>query len=198
MISHDYSNYDTDFDLRDAGARSRIAQSFKTEADGFYLTDVEVWAKKIGNPVGDFRLSIHSDKIGTRVGGYTANIDVSGLGAALVLRRCQMNEFTYESEVLVDAQGYEDNFGNLIETSSGMLKHLWVSVLGNDPNLLDDDSFDDLKTARPEKICAYLNVEEKFEEIINKLEAGSLFKLNRSAFQCGLIKWNNPRSIESW
>lgn len=176
MISHDYSNHDDEYELRDAGARSRIAQSFKTGADGFYLTDIEVWVQKIGNPVGDFRISIHSDKADTRVGGLTASQDAGGLGVALALRRCQMNEFTYESEVLVDAQGYEDGFGNLMETSSEMLEHLWTTVLGKDPDLLDNISFDDLKTARPEKICAYLNVEETFNEIKNKLEAGGLFK----------------------
>jgi hypothetical protein len=176
VVEHDISNYDTDYPLRDAGVRSKIAQSFLMPADDYYITKIFVWVKKVNAPIDHFRLSILEDDQSTRVGGLTERKDVSAFGAAIALLQNKYYEFTFESDVRVGAKGYIDNFGDLINTHSGMLKHLWTEVLERDNSLLNAASFADLETEHPEPVCAYLDKEESFQTILERLEAGALFK----------------------
>jgi len=171
------SHYDTDYPLRDAGARSKLAQGFRMPGDNYYITRVILWTKKTGAPTGNnFRVSIYEDDQETRVGGYTERKDVSEFNAAITLLQNKYYQFTSESDIRVDAKGYVDNFNNLINTHAGMLEHLWTTIMGRDPDLLDSDSFTDLKTARPEPVCEYFNYEVSFSTIVTNLEAGGLFK----------------------
>jgi len=176
VVEHDKSNYDTDYPLRDAGVRTKIAQSFLMPADSYYITRVIVWVKKVGNPTNYFRLSIYEDDQETRVGGFTERKDVSDFNPAITLLQNKYYQFTSDSDVRVGAKGYVDNFGNLIDTHSGVLKHLWVTVMGRSLDLLDVSSFDDLETEHPEPINLYLNREESFQTILTRLESGALFK----------------------
>ncbi len=176
IVEHNKSNYDTDYPLRDAGARSKIAQSFLMPADDYYVTKIVVWVKKTGAPTDYFRLSILENDQDTRVGGFTERKDVSEFNVAIILLENDYYQFTYESDVKVDAKGYVDNFDALINTHAGMLKHLWITVMERDESLLDSDSFDDLDIEHPEPVCAYLDKEESFQTILQRLEAGALFK----------------------
>jgi len=180
MVEYTYSNYNTDYAVRDAGARTQIAQSFKTPATtSFFCTKVTMWLEKNGTPTGDLRVEIHSDQSGTRVGGKTVAQDVSAFGTSLATIENYYNEISEYSEILVSAKGYKSG-ANLMENVSEILEDVIVTVLGKDVSDLDATSFSALESARSEKICAYLNHEISFQTFLNRLEAGSLFKFQHN------------------
>lgn len=176
IVEHDKSNYDTDYPLRDAGVRSKIAQSFLMPADSYYVTRVIIWVKKTGAPINYFRLSILENDQETRVGGLTERKDVSEFNAAITLLQNKYYQYTSDSDVRVDIKGYMDNFGNLIDTHAGVLEDLWVTQMGRSSDLLDTVSFDALKSGHTEPINPQLDKEESFQTILERLEAGALFK----------------------
>jgi len=174
----DKSHYDSDYPLRDAGVRSKLAQGFRMPGDNYYITRVIIWTKKAGTPVAsDFRISVYESDQETRVGGYTERKDVSEFNAAITLLQNKYYQFTSESDIRVAAKGYVDNFNDLINTHAGMLEHLWSTVMGRDSDLLDPITLAALKTARPEPVCEYFDYEVNFSTIVANLEAGGLFKL---------------------
>jgi len=69
--------------LKSAEARTKIAQSFQIPgSDDYYITKIEWITRKIGSPTGNAWIEIHSDQVGTQVGGTTAKVDVSTLHSA--------------------------------------------------------------------------------------------------------------------
>lgn len=171
-----YSNYDTDYALRDAGPRTKIAQSFLTGADGFYVTRVVLWYAKAGAPVGNVRLSIHSDQVGTRVGGKTQSKDASAFTTSVIETQNKFNNFTKDSEVFVHTKGVKNADTTLMDNVSDILKDVIVNIVGKDSGDLNAASFAALKAARTEKICVDLDKEISFDTFLTKLESGSLFK----------------------
>jgi len=171
-----FSNYDTDYALRDAGSRTKIAQSFLTGADGFYVTRVVLWYAKAGVPVDNIRLSIHSNQTGTRVGGKTQSIDVSGFITSVVETQNRFNNYTKDSEVLVHAKGFKNADTSLMDNVSDIFKDVLINILGKSSGDLNAASFAALKAARTEKICVDLDKEISFNTFLDRLEAGSLFK----------------------
>ena len=176
MSEYAYSNYNTDYAVRDAGARTKIVQSFKTPATtSFYCTKVTLWLEKNGTPTGDLRVDIHEDQVGTRVGGKTTPQDVSAFGTSLATIENYYNEISEYSEILVDAEGYLSG-ASLMENVSEVLEDVLINILDKTSADLDATAFTALESARTEKVCAYMNHEISFQTFLNRLEAGSLFK----------------------
>jgi len=175
QVEYAYSNYSSDYALRDGASRTKIAQSFTTGDTAFYGTRLVVWLRKVGSPTGYFRLQIHTDQAGTVLGGKTRRTDVSTLSTSYAQGGQVWNEITEQSEVECDATGLPDN-GDVMDNVSDVLKDILVNVLGKPMDDLDTDAFDALKMARTAPVSVYLNTEVSFNAFIARLEAGHLFK----------------------
>jgi len=181
QLEHSFSNYDTDYGLRDQAARSKIAQSFLTGATGFYATRIVLWVGKEGAPVGSFRVLFYEDTGTTSIGGKCKTTQAASMQADVTFNSQQWNEYSEKSEIEVDATGYTD--GGTIELASSVLKDILVTVLEKPIGDLKvastglDDSFDELEASRTDELAILLDKETTFESVLAKIESGGLFKM---------------------
>lgn len=176
MVEHAFTNEDAEYNLRDSTARTKVGQSFLTGANDFYVTRIVLKLGKTGTPTGNMRLQIHTDQLGTVLGGKSKQLAVANLTTTQRSSAQTWWKFTEDSEVLVTAQGVENLDTSLMDNVSDILKDVLVNILNKDTADLDTASFTALKSARTEDICAYLNTELSFNTFLGRLEAGSLFK----------------------
>jgi hypothetical protein len=165
----------TNIGLRDAATRTRLAQSFKTGATGFYATRVNVWISKTGAPAGNVRVSILS--------AYTpAEVQLGAKSAEYVIGTTGNTArffFPLRAEVsnlACDIEGVEKTGAPIVD-GADMLEDLVVTRLGKTTaGLLDAAALADFKTNRAQVVKAYIDRDMTFGEILGKLEASLLFK----------------------
>lgn len=164
----------TNVGLKDAAARTRLAQSFKTGANGFYATRVNVWISKSGAPTGNLRVSILSAYAGGEVvvGAKSTLREIDLMGTCRFF-------FPLRSEVSnlsCDIEGIEKSGAPIVD-GADMLEDLVVNRLGKASTILDATALADFKTNRTQAIKAYIDRDMTFGDILGKIEASLLFKL---------------------
>jgi len=156
--------------LRSAAARTKIAQSFELPgADDYYITRIQWKTRKIGAPVGDAWIEIHSDQAGTQVGAVSAKVDVSTLKTASYWQGDSLWSVINAEDIKVDATGEYNQVDNILDD---VLQNV-LSVAAAD---IDAAALAALGVARTENLAAYIASERKFQAFVEKLEAGQLFK----------------------
>ena len=165
----------TNIGLKDAAARTRLAQSFRTGSTGFYATRVNVWISKTGAPAGNVRVSILS--------AYTpAEVQLGVKSAEYVIGTTGNTArffFPLRAEVsnlACDIEGVEKTGAPIVD-GADMLEDLVVTRLGKAAAILDPTALADFKTNRAQVVKAYIDRDMTFGEILGKLEASLMFKL---------------------
>jgi len=165
--------------LKQAAANTRIAQSFKTGSEGFYITKIRLNYWKYGAPTGNIMLSILS--------AYNpAEVQLGSKSQATAISaeedmRPAWKQRAEVSELRVDIEGRKTGGGSSMTNVADILEDVLTSTR-EDGGLeipagdLDAAAFAALKLARTELLAIYLNSEITFGEFVAKLEAGQLFK----------------------
>jgi len=156
--------------LRSHADRTKIAQSFKIPGSGdYYITKIQWKTRKIGAPVGDAWIEIHSDQVGTQVGANSAKVDVSTLHTAAYWQGYSIWSVINAEDIKVDATGEYNQVDDILDD-------VLQNVLNVDSGDIDAAALAALGAARTQNLAAYIDSERKFQSFVEKLEAGQLFK----------------------
>lgn len=175
MVEYGFANQNANYPLRNGAANTKIAQSFLTGANDFFMTRIIVWLKEVGSPSGNLRVEIHSDQEGATVGGKSKQVTVDEIGSSHSAIDVDWNAISLQSVVEVDGKGLPDN-GGLMDNVSDVLKDVLNNIIGTPDLELEASTFADLKTARTQPVAAYLDTEIAFNTFVERLESGHLFK----------------------
>ncbi|MBE3088287.1 MAG: hypothetical protein IMZ71_04140 [Chloroflexi bacterium] len=167
----------TNIGLKDAAARTRLAQSFLTGATGFYCTRIVLNIAKSGAPTGNLRVAILS--------AYTpAEVQLGVKSAPTVIARMGKFKFFFPlrsevSSLSVDIEGAEEVGGGGVPITicDETLKYLTQTVLGKPATLLDATYLADLATDRTQAVKLDLDYETDVGAVVGTLETGQLWKL---------------------
>lgn len=164
--------------LRKAAANTRLAQSFTTPAAGgpWYLSRIQVEAKATGTPASNRTtlmsiLSAYNPaevQVGVksyRMENYTGVAD-----------RAYFPQRAAATDLSVDIEGIEDGGGAMMTNVADIVQDIQTEILGGDADALNAADLAALKAARTEALALNLDSETDHESIINKLEAGQLWK----------------------
>ena len=169
----------TDNNFRDAAARTKVAQAFVTPAGaGFYVTKILLSFHSQGNPSGDIRVYIVSAYLPAEVQVGCKGIYVSALFFGLYsdgylhFRQIVPNN----SRISVDASGVKNPDTSLMTNVADIIQDIYINILGGDVSDLNAADFAALKAARTEDLGIWIDRETTFREVIEKMEAGQLFK----------------------
>jgi hypothetical protein len=158
--------------LRYNADRTKFAQSFTLPgSDDYYITRITWVTRKLGSPVGDVWLEIHSDQAGTQEGSDSTKMvcaDVPNIGSHW--RDETEWSVLVAKEVSVDVTFVHTEVGDIIE-------HCATEIVGVPSSFLDSAKLAALKLEKTETLGAYINSEMKFGEFLEKLEVGQLFKV---------------------
>lgn len=154
--------------LKDNIIRFKLGQSFEFVGDDQKILKVKLQLKKVGVPTGTMRIEIHSDKVGTRVGGW-ATIDIEELDDANY--HWEIFEFTDYDNV----REIEADFTTADSTARDILEHALVTLMEVDPDLIDDALMDDLEAKRTAVLGIFLDGDITGESFINMLTTTSAF-----------------------
>ena len=161
------------------GSNTRFGQSFTTGASGFYVTRIVIPMNNEGNPTGLYRARLYSKihdnggpevRVGPVSGDRTAGeIGPSWWDVSWTLRGTP-------NKILVQATGPPDN-GGVLDQVGDIIEDVYENLLGGDAtNDLVTADFDALKLVKTEHLGILLNSEVTFNEFIESLEVGQLFK----------------------
>lgn len=160
------------FYLRNHTDRTKMAQSFTMPAgDNYYITKITFRPKQYGSVTGNFKIQIHSDQAGTQIGGDSSKLDVSSVSTTGSYWR----EVTWDiaategKDVRVTATGQYDQIDDILDDAL-------QNVIGIDSGDIDSTALANLGTARNQDLSIYLDSQITFQEFLEKLEAGQLFK----------------------
>jgi hypothetical protein len=180
MLYFDYEGA-TGINIRDVDAHTRLAQSFKTGAAGFFLTRITIVLGKDpyyppGQPVGTFSMRVLSSispetQIGTVSGTRDCGeVDIGAYDLPWAVRGAP-------SKVEVDAEGMVFG-GDVMENVADIIEDSYSNVVGGNSTYLDTAvTLPALKIARTQKIAIFLDREITYNIMVGKLEAGQMFKV---------------------
>ena len=162
---------DHDETLRNDANHTRVAQSFTAPADSdYYITRIKFQTRRIGNPVGNAWIEIHSDQVGTQVGGDSALLDASTVYPSGTTGE-EMAWTLINAEILeADATGDDSIIDDILE-------YILQTVIGLSSAKLDAAALAALGAAKTEVLGMYLEEENLFQTDLEQLEAGQLFKM---------------------
>jgi len=176
-----WGGWDNGLPLRDNAAHTRLGQSFTNGVTGFYVTKIQIYWLGYGTVTGNIKIKIFSTiaPSETQVGCSSYALDVNGSNQAL-----NFPQRGTPSELLADVQGYMlgqlptlyPGSTVLMDNVSDIIQDIYVNVLGGAISDLNATDFSALKTARTEALVVYLNEEVEFGNLLQKFEAGQLFK----------------------
>jgi hypothetical protein len=162
--------------LRNAAARTRLAQSFKTPASkSFYVTRIQLFVRKTGAPSGSVRVAILSAytpaevQVGIK---STASVIPTGTSAP---RFIAFPQRATDSGLVCDIEGAEKS-GAAIVDGADLLEDLVVTRLEKSSSILDAAALADFKANRTQAVKAYVDRDTTFGDILGKLESSLLFK----------------------
>jgi len=156
--------------LRYTAATTKIAQSFKLPAgDSYYVTRIEWVTRKITAPVGDVWIEIHSDQAGTQVGASAPEVDVSTLWDAATWQAPMIWAVKNIEDVKVDVTG---EFSKIDDILNDILQNELGVAAGD----IDAVALAALGVAKTQDLRIYQDKEKTFGQIVEKLEAGQLWK----------------------
>ena len=161
--------------LKDAAARTRLAQSFKTGATAFYCTRIQVWTSKSGAPTGNLRISLLSAYTPAEVQLGVKSIQYV-IGTTANTARFPFPLRSEVSNVVADIEGVEKSGAPIVD-GADMLEDLVVNRLGKASSILDPTTLADFKSNRTQAVKAYIDRDMTFGDILGKLESSLLFKL---------------------
>jgi len=175
--------------LNDDPARTRLAQSFITGADAYYLTRVSLWTKRHGNVTGNLRITILSEA-GAPVGTGESRVGVQSMLQAINTNDVWHKYVMYfplqnqEASLICNIEGANKTIGlpppavgATIIDGANFLEDLVVTRLGKTTaGLLDATALANFKAKRTQAIAAYIDRDTTFGEIVGKLESSLLFK----------------------
>ena len=163
--------------LRDAAARTRIAQSFTTGAKGFYATSISLWTTRKGAPPASLlRATILSAYLPAevRVGARSVEIDVK-VDERYWKYSLPFPLQTEDSDLRGDIRGVL-KAGAVIYDGADMLWDLVVTEIGKASTIIDPAALADFKTKRAWEVAYNLDRTLTFGKILAKLERSLLFK----------------------
>jgi len=157
--------------LRDDAARTRVAQSFTAPAGAdYYITRIQFKTRKIGAPAGDAWIEVHSDQVGTQVGGDSGVVDVSGIHPDGTVPQILGWDVINAEKIEADATGEYSIIDDVLDDL--------LQVVATVPAAkIDAAALAALGAAKTEVLSMYLNREYTFQDILARLEAGQLFKM---------------------
>lgn len=166
----------TTIKLRDAAARTRLAQEFVLPSGGpYYITGIKFHNGIEGAPSESriSRIQILSAYISgeTPVGMKSNRIEDDPNHRAIWPIREGGS-----SEILVDVHGYYDG-SVLIENVADVLYDIYVNVLGGSTSGLNASDLANLATARIADVALYISEAEEFQHFMEIFESGHLFKI---------------------
>jgi len=164
--------------LRKTAATTRIAQSFKTGATGFYVTSVFVWSTKRGTPpVSNLKVTILSayNPAEIRVGVVSLPSAINRIETwwAYAISFPQQLDL---SNLVGDIQGLENVDTSLMENVADVLKDIYVNILNGSATGINAADLATLKSARTQDLALSMEEEVEFDRTKQLLEAGHLFK----------------------
>ena len=185
LASQDITRVDTTpylrgaaFPLRNVAGRTRIAQSFMTGASPFYLTHLQFWTTKKGNPpASNIRATILSAynpaevQVGVKSSQVAVDTDLTWWSFKAY--------FPLQSDVsnlVGDIQGLENLDTSLMENVADVLKDIYINIIGGTAAGINAADLATLKAARIQDVALYLADEAEFDQTKQILEAGHLFK----------------------
>jgi hypothetical protein len=161
--------------LRDSTDRTRLAQSFKTPASGgpWYLYSIKLGMdESIAPPAHNTRTSILSS--------YNPETQVGA--KSYIIEMGSNHEYSYfpqraeSSDIEVDFKAIKNPDGSLMTNVADILKDIYITILGGSESAIDASALAALKSARPEALSIWIDEEIQFQDFLQKLEAGQLFK----------------------
>jgi hypothetical protein len=173
--------------LKDDVARTRLAQSFKTGASGYYVTSIRLWTVNHGSPAPtNIRITILSTApvpgsdpplpAEVRVGAYSfwcAN-ETDNIWQSPLITFPAKPEI---SNLVGDIQGIENPDTSLMENISDVLKDIYVNIIGGTAAGINAADLVTLHDARlNQDVALYMADELEAQQYIEILEAGHLFK----------------------
>ena len=165
--------------LRNAAARTRLAQSFKTPASkSFYVTRIQLFFRKTGAPSGSVRVAILSAYTPAEVQvGIKSEASVIPTGTSAP-RFVSFPQRATDSGLVCDIEGAEEvgSGGAAIVDGADMLEDLVVTRLEKSSSILDVAALADFKANRSQAVKAYIDRDTTFGDILGKLESSLLFK----------------------
>ncbi len=155
--------------LKDIIGRFKLGQSFEFAGVDQKIVKIKFQVKKIGVPVGNLRIEIHSDKVGTRVGGW-ATIDMEDIATG--------GDYAWHEFEFIDYDGskeIEADFTTGDDTAREILEHALEHLMNMNMDLIDEDLMDDLEAKRTEILGVFLDQDITGEGFVNKLGITSAF-----------------------
>lgn len=164
------------FTLRDAEGHTRIGQSFMTGAHGFYVTKLHIGWGRNGTPDGTFSVKLYSAIAPeVRVGPDSSEEQVGTVDPALPIWHTWHLRGT-PNKILIQATGPPNN-GGAMDQVGDIIEDAYENCLGG--SVVNDfvgADFTSLKAVKTEQLGIYLDSEITFNEFIQTLEVGQLFK----------------------
>ena len=170
-----WEGWNSEAKLRDSAARMRLAQSFKTPASGgpWYLHSIRLGMdESIAPPTHNTRIYILSN-----------NNPETQVGAkSYIIEGYSNHEYSYfpqragSSDIEVDFKAIINPDNSLMTNVADILKDVYITILGGSESAIDSEALVSLKAARTEALSIWIDEEIQFQDFLQKLEAGQLFK----------------------
>ena len=175
VYAWDWTGWSGNIYLRDAAARTRIAQEFVMPAGGpYYLSYIRIWNSTVGSPsstrITKAQILSAYDPAEVEVGMKSDRMENHKGRPRWVMREGG------SSEIRCDIQGYMNDDDSLMEIVADVLQDIYVNVLGGTTAGINATDLATLKAARTQDVARYMSEEKEFQQSIEIFEAGHLFK----------------------
>lgn len=175
--ANDWTSWNPGICLRDAAARTRVAQKFVMPAGGpYYVSRIIFWCDTIGTPPAapETKIQIVSayspaeTTVGMKSGRLIGAFNEQGVWS---------QRAGGSNELRGDIQGYKNLDGSLMENDADVLLDKYVNILGGSAAGLNATDLAALKAARTQPVAQYLTEEKEFQQSLEISEASLLYKV---------------------